>query len=78
MKIIKVLGAEKCSSCTNLKDKVANMIKDQNIDATVEKITDIAQIMQYGVMSNPAVVVDEQVKCSGRLPSDKELKEWLS
>ena len=77
MKIIKVLGAEKCSSCTNLKDKIASMIENQGIDATVEKITDIAQIMQYGVMSNPAVVVDEEVKCSGRLPNEKELKQWL-
>ncbi|MCT4552192.1 MAG: thioredoxin family protein [Alphaproteobacteria bacterium] len=77
MKNIKVLGAEMCSSCSNLKDHIEKFVKDNNVEATVEKITDIAVVMSYGVMSAPAVVVDEEVKCFGRSPSDDELKEWI-
>jgi len=78
MKNIKVLGSDCCVTCTNLKDKIAKMIDDKGIDAEVVKITDIVEVMKYGVMSAPAVVIDEEVKCAGRLPSDDELKEWLS
>ncbi|MBP7709670.1 MAG: thioredoxin family protein [Rickettsiales bacterium] len=78
MKLIKVLGSEKCSTCTKLKDKIAAMIEAQKLDASVEKITDIAQVMTYGVMSSPAVVIDEEVVCFGRVPSDEELENWLN
>ena len=78
MKNIKVLGSECCSTCTNLKDKIAKMVIEQAIDAKVEKVTDICEVMKYGVMSAPAVVIDEKVKCAGRTPTDKELNEWLS
>lgn len=77
MKNIKVLGADGCKTCTNLKEKIAKMIESRGIEATVEKVNDIIKIMNYGVMSTPAVVVDEEVKCSGRLPSEKELEEWI-
>jgi small redox-active disulfide protein 2 len=78
MKDIKVLGAEGCSTCTNLKDKIAKMVADKNIDAEVTKVTDIVEVMKFGVMSSPAVVIDGEVKCSGRLPEDGELEAWLA
>jgi len=77
MKTIKVLGSECCSSCSNLKDKIAKMAADKGIDASVEKVTDIVEVMKYGVMSAPAVVIDDEVKCAGRMPKDSELEEWL-
>ena len=76
MKNIKVLGAEHCKTCTNLKTKIEGLISET--DSTVEKITDIAQIMQYGIMSAPSVVINEDVKCTGRTPTDDELKQWLA
>ena len=50
-------------------------IKETGIDATVEKVQDIEAIMAYGVMSTPALVVDEQVKVMGRVPSAKDIKK---
>jgi len=77
MKNIKVLGSNCCSTCTNLKDKIAKLVADKGIEANVEKVTDIVEVMKYGVMSAPAVVIDEEVKCAGRMPKDSELEEWL-
>ncbi|MCV6598937.1 MAG: thioredoxin family protein, partial [Alphaproteobacteria bacterium] len=67
-KCIKVLGSDCCSTCSNLKSAIEKIIVDKEVDATVEKVTDIAEVMKYGVMSTPAVVIDEEVKCSGRSP----------
>lgn len=77
MQHIKVLGAEHCSTCTKLKEKIEKMAQEKGLDAKVEKITDIAEVMKYGVMSTPAVVIDEEVKCAGIIPKDKELEKWL-
>ncbi len=77
MKKIVVLGSENCSTCTNLKDKIAKMVTEQNIQAEVSKVTDIVEVMKHGVMSVPAVVIDGEVKCVGRIPNDKELSSWL-
>ena len=77
MKLIKVLGADNCSTCTNLKTRIEKLIDEKGVDAKVEKITDIMEIMKYGVMSTPSVVVDEQLRCIGRVPTDQELLEWL-
>lgn len=78
MKLIKILGSEKCSTCTKLKDKITAMIEAQKLDASVEKVTDISQVMKYSIMSSPALVIDEEVMCFGRVPSDEELKNWLN
>lgn len=78
VKSIKVLGSDCCSNCTNLKNKIEEIIKENNLSIDVQKVTDIVEVMKYGVMSAPAVVIDEKVKCSGRIPSDKELNKWLS
>ncbi len=77
VKNIKVLGSECCSTCSHLKDKIADMVAVKKLKIKVEKVTDIMEVMSYGVMSAPAVVVDGEVKCSGRLPTDKELENWL-
>jgi len=77
VKNIKVLGSECCATCTNLKEKIAQMVKEKGLKIKVEKITDIIEVMSYGVMSAPAVVIDDEVKCAGRLPSDKEIETWL-
>lgn len=75
---IKVLGSERCSTCTNLKDKIEKIATDNGLsNITVEKVTDVAQVMGYGVMSTPGIVIDEDVKCAGRIPTDSELKDWL-
>jgi len=77
MKNIKVLGSDGCANCTNLKKQIETFISENQIDATVEKVTDIVEIMKYGIMSTPGVVIDEEVKCSGRNPTIQEIDQWL-
>lgn len=76
MKEVKILGAgcQKCSILTKLTEDVIN---DNNIDAKVTKVEDIMEIIQYGIISTPAFVVDEQVIVRGRIPSANEIKEIL-
>lgn len=66
--IIKVLGSG-CASCHKLEELAAKAVADLGIDAEIVKVTDIAEIMGYGVMSTPALVIDEELKVAGRVPS---------
>jgi len=77
MKSVKILGSG-CTTCNQLADAVKAVITQENIEAVVEKVEDIQQIMAYHVLSTPALVVDEKVVCKGRIPSYNELKELLS
>lgn len=73
---IEVLGTG-CSSCQTLETRVQRVVEDADLDGTVEKVEDMQEIMKYGVMSTPALVVDGEVKSSGRAPSVQELKDLL-
>jgi len=75
--IIKVLGSG-CAKCAKLEDVTRQAVAELGLDATVEHVTDMAQIMGYGVMSTPALVVDEQVRLAGRVPSLTEVKSALT
>jgi small redox-active disulfide protein 2 len=77
MKKVKILGRG-CAKCSQLADAVKAVIAAEGIDASVEKVEDIQQIMAYNVLSTPALVVDERVLCKGRTPSYDELKEMLT
>ena len=75
--VIKILGTG-CPSCIRLESNANGALKALNIgDATVEHVTEIDKIVEYGVMSTPAIVIDEEVKASGRVPNADEIKEWL-
>jgi small redox-active disulfide protein 2 len=73
---IKVLGTG-CAKCKTLEKLTNEVITESKIAATVEKVEDIYKIMQFGVMSTPALVIDKKVVLSGRLPSATELKEII-
>ncbi len=73
---IEVLGTG-CSSCQTLETRVQRVVEDADLDGTVEKVEDMQEIMKYGVMSTPALVVDGEVKSSGRAPSVQELTDLL-
>lgn len=73
---IKVLGSG-CATCKQLESVVREVVSASGIDATVEKVEDIQQIMFYNVLSTPVLVVDEEVKCSGRIPSREEIEGYL-
>lgn len=73
---IKVLGSG-CPNCIRLEKNVLEALKELGKEATVEKVTDIKEIMSYGVMSTPALVVDGKVLFSGRVPAPYTLSEML-
>jgi len=77
MRTIKILGTG-CAKCNATEQAVRDAIAKNNIDATVEKVEDIQQIMEYNILSTPAVVVDEIVKIKGKVPSEAEILEALS
>lgn len=73
---IKVLGPG-CSRCSQLEKEVINTLAEMDLDANVEKVQDIQQIMNYKIMSTPALVINGQVKAAGRVPKREEIKNWL-
>lgn len=73
---IKVLGSG-CRNCQNLEKNVKEALQESGKEAVVEKVTDMKEIMKYGVMKTPALVIDEKVLISGRVASVKELIEIL-
>ncbi|MBO5809572.1 MAG: TM0996/MTH895 family glutaredoxin-like protein [Bacteroidales bacterium] len=73
---IKVLGPG-CSKCKTTYNVIEKFIKDNNINAELIKVDDIIEIMNYNILTTPAVVIDGEVKVKGYVPSEKELKQLL-
>jgi len=74
---IKVLGTG-CAKCNKLESMVNEVLAELNVDATVEKVTDIKEIAKAGVMLTPGLMIDSDVKVSGKLPSKQELTKMIS
>ena len=75
--IIKILGPG-CTNCVNLERVTRQAVADLGIDAKIEKVTDYAAILGYGVMSTPGLVVDDKVVLSGRVPTATQVRELLT
>ncbi len=73
---IKVLGTG-CPKCKALEKVARDAVAEMGINADVEKVEDIVKIMGYGVMHTPALVVDEKVVLSGRVPSTSQIIDLL-
>jgi small redox-active disulfide protein 2 len=73
MKSIKILGTG-CPKCKTVEANVRRAVEELGIEADIEKVDDITRIMQYNILSTPAVVVDEVVRIKGRVPDVKEIK----
>lgn len=73
---IKVFGAC-CSKCTMMYAYAEEIIKEQGLDATLDKVTDIKEQMQYGIMSLPALAIDEKVVSVGRMLSKKDMEKYI-
>mgnify|MGYP001009144048 CR=1 FL=1 len=74
--IIKILGTG-CSKCNKLEENTKKAVMELNIDATIEKISDLREMVAYGVMNVPALVVDDEVKVAGKVLSSEEIKKYL-
>jgi small redox-active disulfide protein 2 len=73
---IEILGTG-CAKCKKLYENTLEAVKQSGKEAEVSKVEDIKKIMEYGVMSTPAIVVDGVVKASGKLVSPEEIKAML-
>ncbi|AXH10774.1 thioredoxin family protein [Malaciobacter halophilus] len=74
---IEVLGTG-CSKCTALFENVKQAVANQKIFAQIEKVEDIEKIMQYSVMSTPALVINQEVKSTGKVLSVEEISKLLN
>ena len=73
---IKILGTG-CPKCKTLEKLTREVVEQNGISATITKVEDIVEIMKYGIMATPALVVDEKVEIKGRVPSIDEIKSVL-
>lgn len=75
--IIKILGTG-CPSCQKLEENAKKAVEELKLsDAKVEHIYDVNKIVEYGIMSTPAIMIDNEIKAAGRIPDVEEIKNWL-
>ena len=74
---VKVLGTG-CPKCKKLYAEAEKAIAQAGVSADLEKVENIDDIMNYGVMMTPALVIDEEVKASGRIPTAAEIVTWIT
>ena len=77
MKRIEVLGPG-CNNCVRLEKNAREAVAMTGIEAEITKVTDYAEIMAYGVMSTPGLVIDGKVVSYGRVPSATDIVPWLA
>jgi small redox-active disulfide protein 2 len=73
---VKILGTG-CKKCQTLEAKVRDLVATNQIDATVEKVTDIQEMVNYGIMMTPGLIINEKVKSFGTIPKYDQLISWL-
>lgn len=73
---IKVLGTG-CANCKKTKAVIAEAVQEMHLDLKVVEVQDIPSIMAYGVMSTPAIVIDEKVVSAGRVPAKSQVMEMI-
>jgi len=77
MKKLQILGTG-CAKCANLAAATEQAANSLGLEYQIEKVTDLKEIMTFGVMMTPALVVDGKVKVAGRVPSVEDLKKMLA
>jgi small redox-active disulfide protein 2 len=74
--VIKVLGSG-CSKCKLLEQKLINLKNKNQMDFEIEKVTQLNDIMDYGIMMTPGLVINENVVSYGKVPKDEEILKWI-
>jgi small redox-active disulfide protein 2 len=73
---IEILGTG-CPKCKKLNELTEEAVKELGVSAEIIKVTDINKIIDYGVMVTPALVIDGDVKMTGKIPSKEEITDWI-
>jgi small redox-active disulfide protein 2 len=73
---IKVLGPG-CANCKRLEQMTRSEVANLGLEADITKVTDYGEIMAYGILSTPGLVINERVVSYGRIPSNQEVADWL-
>ncbi len=76
-KVIKILGTG-CPKCQSMTSVVKEVVSENNIDASIEKVEDIMEIITFNVMTTPALVIDDVITIKGRVPSKEEVLALLN
>lgn len=74
---VKILGTG-CTKCQKLEAKVRELVDQNNIDAVVEKVTDINEMLNYGIMMTPGFIVNEEVMSVGIIPKEDQILKWIN
>jgi len=74
---IKILGIG-CPKCRKLEEKVREVVSANNINAEVEKVTDVKDMMKYNIMMTPGLVINENLKWNGSIPKDEQILNWIN
>ena len=74
---IKILGSG-CANCKRVEQIARKVVEEMAVEAEVIKVTDYADITAYNVLSTPGLVVNENVVCSGRIPTPAEVSSWVA
>ncbi len=73
---IKIFGPG-CAKCDKTEEIVREVVAESEVDAIINKITDVMEIAKQGVFGTPAVVIDGDVKCVGKIPNKEDVKNWI-
>lgn len=77
MLIIKVLGSG-CANCKRVEQIARKVVTEMSLEAEVIKVTDYNEILTYNILSTPGLVINENVVCSGRIPTPAEITSWVA
>jgi len=74
--LIKILGPG-CARCHALEKKVRELVTSHQIQGEVQKVSDISEMIAYGIVRTPGLVINEQLKSNGIIPKDEQILQWL-
>jgi len=74
--VIKILGTS-CPNCIRLEDLTKKAVQELNVNAEFVKVREIYKILEYGIARTPGLVINEELKSSGRIPPLEQIKSWI-
>lgn len=73
---IKILGTG-CTKCVTLENKIRDLVKENKIEAEITKVSNLQDIMKYGIMMTPGLVINDKVVSYGTIPKDNRILKWI-